>query len=87
MHIAVQKGAEEGKPFTAYVEHLAAKGYVPPDGTAWVDYIRKKGNEANHEIHLVYQQDAEILIGFVEMLLKLIYEFPSKIPSAVDSRT
>jgi hypothetical protein len=47
-----------------------------------VDHIRKKGNEANHEIALMTRVDAEELLSFSEMLLKFIYEFPSRIPGA-----
>ncbi len=79
MHIAVEKGAPEGKPFIEYVEYLSDKNYVPPDGKGWVDYIRQKGNEANHEIVLMTQEDAKDLINFSEMLLRLVYEFPSKV--------
>jgi len=79
MNMAVSKGAEEGKPFVDYVSHLASKGYVPPDGEAWVDLIRQKGNEANHEIRLMSEQDAKDIITFLEMLLKFIFEFPSKV--------
>jgi len=82
MHIAVQKGAKEGESFVRYVEYLAGLGYVPPDGKGWVDYIRQKGNEANHEIKVMTLQDAQALIAFVEMLLKLVYEFPKKVPPA-----
>lgn len=80
MHIAVNKGADAGKSFVEYVEFLSDKGYVPPDGKTWVDHIRKKGNEANHEIALMGKTDAEELLVFAEMLLKFIYEFPSRIP-------
>lgn len=80
MHIAVDKGAPTGKSFIEYVEYLASKGYIPPDGKSWVDHIRKKGNEANHEITIMSRQDAIDLITFIEMLLKFIYEFPSRIP-------
>lgn len=80
MHIAVSKGAEEGKSFVHYVEFLAKKGYVPPDGQGWVDHIREKGNEANHEINIMTQDDAESLIQFLEMLLRFIYEFPKRVP-------
>jgi len=79
MNIAVQKGADEGKKFIEYVEYLADRGYVPPNGKGWVDHIRKKGNEATHEIALMSEDDAKDLITFIEMLLKFIYEFPSKI--------
>ena len=81
MNIAVSKGAPEGKPFITYVEYLAEKGYVPPDGRVWVDHIRQKGNEANHEIKLMEAADAEDLITFSEMLLKLIFEFPRRVPA------
>ena len=80
MNIAVSLGAEPGKPFIVYVEYLAANGYVPPNGKGWVDHIRKKGNEATHEIVLMQQSDAEDLLKFGEMLMKFIYEFPNKIP-------
>ncbi len=80
MNIAVAQGAAAGEPFVAYVEFLAAKGFVPPNGRAWVDHIRKKGNEATHEIVLMSKADAEELISFAEMLLKFIYEFPNRVP-------
>ena len=80
MHIAVSKGAEEGKSFLQYVEFLSQKGYVPPDGKGWVDHIRERGNEANHEIKIMSADDAESLIQFSEMLLKLVFEFPKKVP-------
>lgn len=77
MHIAVSKGDEEGKNFINYVEYLSVKGYVPPDAKSWVDHIRTKGNEANHQIVIMSAEEARDLITFVEMLLKLVYEFPA----------
>jgi hypothetical protein len=82
MNIAVQQGATEGLKFIEYVDFLASNGFIPPNGKGWVDHIRKKGNEATHEISLMTQPDAEELISFSEMLLKFIYEFPSRVPSA-----
>jgi hypothetical protein len=82
MHIAVEQKAEEGKSFIHYVEYLAAAGYVPPNGKGWVDHIRKKGNEANHDIVLMGREDAIELVAFSEMLLKFIYEFPARVPQA-----
>lgn len=79
MHIAVEKGAKDGKPFIYYVEYLIENHYAPPGSKPWVDKIRTTGNEANHEIKIMTQHDAEELINFVEMLLKFIYEFPAKI--------
>ncbi len=79
MNIAVNKGAPTGQTFQQYVDYLASKGYVSPDGKMWVDHIRKKGNDANHEIALMDASDAEELMAFAEMLLKTIYEFPNRI--------
>jgi Domain of unknown function (DUF4145) len=79
MHIAVDQGADPGKAFLEYVEYLAGKGFVPPHGRGWVDHIRKKGNEANHEIVLMGETESNDLLTFSEMLLKFIYEFPAKV--------
>ena len=76
MHIAVSKGAAKNKYFIEYVEYISKNGYVPPDAKAWVDHIRTKGNEANHEISIMPQESAEDLLTFIEMILKLIFEFP-----------
>ena len=85
MHIAVERGAEAGKSFAHYVDYLAKKHFVPPGSEKWIDRIRTTGNEANHEIVLMKQGDAEDLINFLEMLLKFMYEFPGKIGPPVDS--
>jgi hypothetical protein len=80
-HIAVEKKAKEGQTFMEYVKFLSEKGFIPPDGKHWVDHIRKKGNEATHEIVLMNANDARELLIFVEMLLRFVYEFPSMIPT------
>lgn len=83
MNIAVSKGAKENLHFIEYVEFLAANHFIPPDGKEWVDHIRKKGNEATHEIAIMKKEDAEDLIKFIEMLLKFIFEFPAAIKKKV----
>lgn len=77
MHIGVSKGADENKNFVHYVDYLFSNHYLPPDAKDWVDHIRTKGNEANHEIVIMKKEDAEDLITFCEMLLKTLYEFPA----------
>jgi len=79
MHIAISKGADAGKSFVFYVKYLSDNNYVPPGAKGWVDQIRTKGNEANHEIIVISKDDAEELISFSGMLLKIIFEFPAKI--------
>jgi hypothetical protein len=75
MHIAVSKKAEEGISFAYYVKYLSEHHYVPPGAQVWVDHIREKDNEANHEINIMSPDEAKELIDFCEMLLKIIYEF------------
>lgn len=79
MHIAVAKGASPGIKFIEYVEHLSAQNFIPPGAKEWVDQIREKGNEANHEIIIMNNESAKDLLSFSGMLLKIIYEFPSKV--------
>jgi hypothetical protein len=77
MNVAVALGAQEGDSFVSYVQYMADKGYIPPNGKHWVDHIRTKSNEANHEITLMSKDEAEKLVTFVEMMLKFIYELPN----------
>ncbi len=81
MNIAVDQGAKEGLKFIEYVTYLSDNGYTPPNGKHWVDHIRKKGNEATHEITVMSENDAKELIVFIEMLLRFIFEFPSMVPN------
>src|SRR5207302_9089408 len=39
-----------GETFVSYIDRLQAKGYIPPDGRDWVDYIRSRSNDANHDL-------------------------------------
>ena len=81
MNIAVQQEADEGQNFVYYIDYLDNQGYVPPNGKIWVDEIRKKGNQATHEIPSPKEDDANQILSFVEMLLRFIYEFPSMVQS------
>ncbi len=82
MNIAVHEKAEENKQFVYYVAYLADNGYLPPGGEKWAEHIKDRGNEANHEIKAKTAEDAQLLIRFVEMLLRFIYEFPKLVPSS-----
>ena len=79
MHIAVSKGAEEKKTFISYVQYLRDNNYISPGAEGWVDHIRETSNEANHEIVSMNMTDAEDLLSFIEMLLRIIYEFPATV--------
>jgi len=85
MNLAVAQGAKEGLKFAEYVNYLSDSGYIPPNGKHWVDHIRKKGNEATHEISLMDEADARDILTFTEMLLKFVYEFPSMVDLATST--
>lgn len=82
MHIAHERGSGEKKNFKQYLDWLVQEHYVPPGGEGWADHIRDKGNEANHEIALLSQLDAEQVISFTELLLKFVYEMPARVGMA-----
>lgn len=76
MHIGVDCGASENLNFIDYVNYLDENGYISLNCKNWVDIIRKKGNEANHEIQLFNEKDAKQIIKFVEIMISIIYEMP-----------
>lgn len=86
MNVAVERGAPINKTFLDYVSYLSENGYIPPNGKHWVDHIRKKGNEATHEIMIMKDKDATELLFFIEMLLRFVHEFPSMIPKPEEKK-
>jgi hypothetical protein len=80
MHVAVEEGAKPGESFLSYVTYLQTNNYIPPKGKGWVDYIRERGNEENHEVVLSNLGDATLLIDFTSMLLRNVYDFPARVP-------
>lgn len=82
MNIAVDQGAKPNLQFIKYVNFLGDNGFIPPNGKKWIDHIRKKGNEATHEINPMDVSDSKDLISFTEMILVFLYEFPSRIPDS-----
>lgn len=74
MNLAVREGAQEGESFVSYVTYLGDQGYVPPKGKAWIDKIRRRGNDANHQIALMSADDAAEVLKFVEALLRYNFE-------------
>ena len=78
MHVANSKGAKPNLRYIEYVDYLVSEHYVPPGSKEWVDKIREKGNEANHEISISTSEDAKMILGFIENLLRFVYELPGR---------
>ena len=75
-HIAVIKGADEGKTFKHYVQYLRDNHYIPQGSDVWVDTIRDIGNVATHELNIATGKTAMTILEFVEMLLRITFEYP-----------
>ncbi len=78
MYVAVEKNAGTDSTFKYYVNYLADEGYVTRESKPWVDKIRDEGGRAAHDIEPFTKDYAEEIVTFVEMLLKLIYEYPRR---------
>ena len=78
MHIAVDKGAAEGKSFKFYLDFLETKGYITPSIKSWVDIIRKNGNDSTHKLETPSKERAENTFMFTMQLLRIIYEMEYK---------
>lgn len=85
MNMAEKKGAKENETYSYYVQYFLDKNYLHEDYKDWVVFIKDKGNEANHEIPEISRADAEQLITFVGMLIKILYEFNAKMSKASGS--
>ena len=78
MHVAVEKGADEGKSFAYYITYLEKEGYIAKHMKNWVDLIRKHGNESTHSLNVVEKDRADSTLHFTAQLLVLLYEMPMK---------
>ena len=85
MHIAVDCGAEKNKSFQFYVDFLNNQNYIPKNSKEWVDIIRTKGNDANHDIIIYEETDAKQMLQFVEMIITIIYEMKYKLETYMHS--
>jgi hypothetical protein len=86
MHIAVDMGHKPGGKFAPCVKYICENGYPGKSGQAWVDCIRQRGNEANHEIAIMSKDDAMQMLKFLELILNGNYQAMAEIaPAATDA--
>lgn len=76
-YVAVDKGAETNQSFKFYVEYLRSEHWVSNSASGWVDEIRNLGNVATHDLVVMEEHDARLILLFTTALLKDIYELPS----------
>ena len=79
MHVAVDKGADEGKAFAAYLDFLQDEGFITPPMKPWADVIRQHGNQATHKIPPADEARGLGTLAFTTQLLRMIYEMDYKV--------
>lgn len=67
----------DGESFQYYVQFLISNGYAPATSSTWIDFIRLEGNAATHRSSSRSEEDAKRVLLFIEMLLKINYEYTS----------
>jgi hypothetical protein len=82
LHVVVDKGNKDaGKlSFQACVKWLVSEGWVGAKDLEWVDKIRVFGNEANHELKQISEEEATQALEYVQHLLRAIYEYRASPP-------
>lgn len=78
-HVAVDKDAESGKTFAAYVEYLAAEGWLPRGAQPWVDELRRAGNARIHDLEDVSIDQLQLLMATADLLLRNVYVAPAEL--------
>ena len=70
-------------PAEEHIDYLVEALIVTPNMKPWIDQIRKVGNGANHELVHSSQKEAEEILTFRAMLLRLVYEYPKRLEASV----
>lgn len=76
-NIAVEQGDTPGKGFVDYVTYLQNNCLPPKTNNAWVDKIRRLGNDSTHKLKIATKEDAELAIKFIIAILRNVYDFPN----------
>lgn len=82
MHMAVTEGLpkkdsnDRAPNFFQCIEHLQIEGVITKRNRAWADRIKDIGNEANHDLASIDEQQASTVAKFTFQLLREVYELP-----------
>jgi hypothetical protein len=77
MACACHENADDGKPFTTYVDYITGTVLTFPRAKDAIDAIRTIGNEANHQVQFVGQGEAKRAMQIVTYMLNTIYSLPA----------
>ena len=77
MNIAVDQGAKKNKKFQEYVEYIQEENLVSKNAKELLTEIKDIGNDANHEISQVSEEQANQIIKFINEVIRQIYRVKS----------
>lgn len=77
MATACHEGEQDGKSFVEYVGFITTSVLAFPKAQLAIDRIRTIGNDANHNVQFVSEDDAKRAMEIVTYLLATIYSLPS----------
>lgn len=77
MACACHEGDDEGKKFVQYVDYLLDNSIKIPKAKAAIAAIKDIGNEANHKLDFLNQDQAKRSLQIVTYLLTALYSLPS----------
>lgn len=82
LYVASDLGAESRdlKSFKSAVTWLQKNSWLPPKADRLADEVRKRGNEANHELRIFNAEDCTLVLGFTQQILRNAYEIASLMP-------
>lgn len=77
-HVAVEKGATRGDTFQNHLRYLQDRGHLTSDQMQWIDIVRTTGGESAHDLVIADAAQAEGVLDWVSLLLKLVFEAPGR---------
>jgi hypothetical protein len=77
MVCACERGDSDGKKFVEYVDFITQTVLSFAPARTAIDAIRTIGNDANHDVAFVTQDDARRALSIVTYMLNTIYSLPS----------
>jgi Domain of unknown function (DUF4145) len=77
MACACQEGDDEGKKFVQYVDYLLDKVIQIPKAKTAIAAIKNIGNDANHKLDFLNQDQAKRSLQIVTYLLTALYSLPA----------
>jgi hypothetical protein len=73
MHVAVAGGAKEGETFAYYSNYIIEHHVVPESFRRLIDQLKDRGNDANHQIILMSEQEATQLLAIIQTSIAWAY--------------